>query len=103
MIASLAVTAGLLLHAAGNRHPGSAAPRGGYPWNSTVAWMRGPTAAKPCAELLDTARRVAAGGPSHSAGVTYSRGAPAVARGRAAPPQVCLGCVRRAPPVVAVA
>src|SRR5882762_5723800 len=82
-----------------------AALRGGPggTWDYQNAWLLQPTAGDPLGALLDIADRVTDGRPYDYAEVTYSRGGTVVARGPVVPPQVCLSCVRRAPPVVAVA
>lgn len=80
-----------------------AALRAGPAWNYNGALLLQPTAGDPLGALLDIADRVTDGRPYDYAEVTYSRGGTVVARGPVVPPQVCLSCVRRAPPVVAVA
>jgi len=80
-----------------------AALRAGSAWNYYGALLLQPTAGDPLGALLDIADRVTDGRPYDYAEVTYSRGGTVVARGPVVPPQVCLSCVRRAPPVVAVA
>src|SRR3989454_9312212 len=82
-----------------------AALRGGAggTWDYRNAWLLQPTAGDPLGALLDIADRVTDGRPYDYAEVTYSRAGTVVARGPVVPPQVCLSCVRRAPPAVAVA
>jgi len=80
-----------------------AALRAGSAWNYHGALLLQPTAGDPLGALLDIADRVTDGRPYDYAQVTYSRAGTVVARGPVVPPQVCLSCVRRAPPVVAVA
>src|SRR5436190_23027253 len=80
-----------------------AALRAGSAWNYNGALLLQPTAGDPLGALLDIADRVTDGRPYDYAQVTYSRAGTEVARGPVVPPQVCLSCVRRAPPVVAVA
>src|SRR5258705_6303758 len=80
-----------------------AALRAGSAWNYNGALLLQPTGGDPLGALLDIADRVTDGRPYDYAEVTYSRGGTVVARGPVVPPQVCLSCVRRAPPVVAVA
>ncbi len=80
-----------------------AALRAGSAWNYNGALLLQPTAGDPLGALLDITDRVTDGRPYDYAEVTYSRAGTVVARGPVVPPQVCLGCVRRAPPVVAVA
>src|SRR5712664_3660730 len=80
-----------------------AALRTGSAWNYDGALLLQPTAGDPLGALLDIADRVTDGRPYDYAEVTYSRAGTVVARGPVVPPQVCLSCVRRAPPVVAVA
>src|SRR2546422_8630305 len=80
-----------------------AALRAGASWNYYDALLLQPTAGDPLGALLDIADRVTDGRPYDYAEVTYSRAGTVVARGPVVPPQVCLSCVRRAPPAVAVA
>jgi len=80
-----------------------AALRAGSAWNYYGALLLQPTAGDPLGALLDIADRVTDGRPYDYAEVTYSRAGTVVARGPVVPPQVCLSCVRRAPPAVAVA
>jgi len=80
-----------------------AALRAGSAWNYNGALLLQPTAGDPLGALLDIADRVTDGRPYDYAEVTYSRSGTVVARGPVVPPQVCLSCVRRAPPAVAVA
>src|SRR3989449_7048878 len=79
-----------------------AALRAGARWNYYDALLLQPTAGDPLGALLDIADRVTDGRPYDYAEVTYSRVGTVVARGPVVPPQVCLSCVRRAPPAVAV-
>ena len=80
-----------------------AALRAGSAWNYNGALLLQPTAGDPLGALLDIADRVTDGRPYDYGEVTYSRAGAVVARGPVVPPQVCLSCVRRAPPPVAVA
>ena len=80
-----------------------AALREGAAWNYYGALLLQPTAGDPLGALLDIADRVTDGRPYDYAEATYSRTGTVVARGPVVPPQVCLSCVRRAPPAVAVA
>src|ERR1044071_669590 len=78
-----------------------AALRGGAggPWNYQEAWLLQPTAGDPLGALLDIADRVTDGRPYDYAAVRYARDGTATALGPPVPPQVCLSCVRRGPPV----
>jgi len=80
-----------------------AALRAGSAWNYNGALLLQPTAGDPLGALLDITDRVTDGRPYDYAQVTYSRAGTVVARGPVVPPQVCLSCVRRVPPAVAVA
>ena len=82
-----------------------AALRGGPggTWNYQEAWLLQPTAGDPLGALLDIADRVTDGRPYDYAAVRYARDGTATALGPPVPPQVCLSCVRRGPPAVAVA
>ena len=80
-----------------------AALREGSAWNYYGALLLQPTAGDPLGALLDIADRVTDGRPYDYAEATYSRAGTVVARGPVVPPQVCLSCVRRGPPAVAVA
>ena len=80
-----------------------AALRQGSAWNYYGALLLQPTAGDPLGALLDIADRVTDGRPYDYAEATYSRAGTVVARGPVVPPQVCLSCVRRTPPAVAVA
>jgi len=80
-----------------------AALRAGSAWNYYGALLLQPTAGDPLGALLDIADRVTDGRPYDYGEVTYSRAGAVVARGPVVPPQVCLSCVRRAPPAVDVA
>ena len=76
--------------------------RWGAWWDYQNALLLQPTAGDPLAALLEIADRVTDGRPYDFGEATYARRGELVARGPVQPPQVCLGCVRRAPPVVAV-
>jgi hypothetical protein len=78
------------------------AVRWGAWWDYQNALLLQPTAGDPLAALLEIADRVTDGRPYEFAEATYSRRGALVARGPVQPPDVCLGCVRRAPPLAAV-
>src|SRR6266545_7475006 len=80
-----------------------AALRAGSAWNYNGALLLQPTAGDPLGALLDIADRVTDGRPYDYAEVTYSRAGTVVARGPVVPPQVCLYCMLRLAPAVAVA
>lgn len=80
-----------------------AALRTGFAWNYYDAFLLQPTAGDPLAAVLDIAERVTDGRPYAYGVVTYSRDGTAVARGPVRQPDVCLSCVRRAPPVAVAA
>jgi hypothetical protein len=72
----------------------------GGTWDYQNAWLLQPTAGDPLGAVLDIAERVTNGRPYDYGGVRHQRNGTAVALGEPLTPQVCLGCVRRAPPVV---
>jgi len=76
--------------------------RTGSNWDYDALLLQ-PTAGDPLAALLDIADRVTDGRPYDYGVALYSREGTVIARTQPIQPDVCLGCVRRAPPVAEVA
>lgn len=72
--------------------------RSGLEWNYDALLLQ-PTAGDPLAALFDITDRITHGRPYDYGVATYARDGSAMARGPVQMPDVCLGCVRRAPPV----
>ena len=72
--------------------------RSGLDWNYDALLLQ-PTAGDPLAALFDITDRITHGRPYDYGVATYARDGSAMARGPVQMPDVCLGCVRRAPPV----
>jgi hypothetical protein len=72
--------------------------RSGLEWNYDALLLQ-PTAGDPLAALLDITDRITHGRPYDHGVATYARDGSITARGPVQMPDVCLGCVRRAPPV----